>query len=309
MRKKRSISQQLSVNNRFIAAVMFFVLSLVTALPLSAREIQKMEKKMKKKNEGTYNYFADGAKFSLTDANGLTRLYLGPFTLPEKYRVRLPNFTEDLSFSNGYISEDSPTTAVQPYKLLYNGKELQLMAQTPLIDYGARQYNPITTRWNAPDPMSEKYYAYSAYAYCVGDPNNRMDIDGLWDIKVSANSDRSKQPYAILTVTDRTGRIIYRTVVKVKGSYRDRTKTNADTPTGNYKILEWRRTGNNTNYNISSYGPNDLLALDYQKGEAEGKRNGIHVHGGEKGTDKQSLKGTYGCIRISNDDIKELKEL
>ena len=113
----------------------------------------------------------------------------------------------------------------------------------------------------------------------------------------------------VLTVTDRTGRIIYRTVVKVKGSYRDRTKTNADTPTGNYKILEWRRTGNNTNYNISSYGPNDLLALDYQKGEAEGKRNGIHVHGGEKGTDKQSLKGTYGCIRISNDDIKELKEL
>ena len=112
MRKKRSISQQLSVNNRFIAAVMFFVLSLVTALPLSAREIQKMEKK----NEGTYNYFADGAKFSLTDANGLTRLYLGPFTLPEKYRVRQPNSTEDLSFANGYISEILPLFVVVPKK-------------------------------------------------------------------------------------------------------------------------------------------------------------------------------------------------
>lgn len=32
----------------------------------------------------SYDYFADGAKFSLTDANGLTRLYLGPFTLARK---------------------------------------------------------------------------------------------------------------------------------------------------------------------------------------------------------------------------------
>ena len=82
MRKKRSISQQLSVNNRFIAAVLLFVLSLVTALPLSAREIQIMEGK----NEGTYNYFADGAKFSLTDANGLTRLYLGPLMKSLKFK-------------------------------------------------------------------------------------------------------------------------------------------------------------------------------------------------------------------------------
>ena len=37
MRKNRNISRQLSVNNRFITAVMLFVLSLVTALPLRAQ--------------------------------------------------------------------------------------------------------------------------------------------------------------------------------------------------------------------------------------------------------------------------------
>ena len=195
MRKKRSISQQLSVNNRFIAAVMFFVLSLVTALPLSAREIQKMEKK----NEGTYNYFADGAKFSLTDANGLTRLYLGPFTLPEKYRVRLPNSTEDLSFAIGFISQTSPTNAVQPYKLLYNGKELQLMAQTPLIDYGARQYNPITTRWNAQDPMAEKLFDITPFSFCKNNSIVNIDFNGKfpwWAIIAGVAIDYGFQVYS-----------------------------------------------------------------------------------------------------------------
>ena len=37
MRKKRNISHQLSVNNRFIAVILLFVLSLVTALPLRAQ--------------------------------------------------------------------------------------------------------------------------------------------------------------------------------------------------------------------------------------------------------------------------------
>ncbi|MBP5229307.1 MAG: hypothetical protein J6Z32_04085, partial [Bacteroidales bacterium] len=114
-------------------------------------------------------------------------------TLPEKYRVRLPSTTS--VFSTDYISEASPTTAVQPYKLLYNGKELQLMAQTPLIDYGARQYNPVTTRWNAPDPMSEKYYSTSAYAYCIGNPINHSDLYGL---KIDENS---KEEWTRLTTS------------------------------------------------------------------------------------------------------------
>ncbi|MBP5229837.1 MAG: hypothetical protein J6Z32_06820, partial [Bacteroidales bacterium] len=124
-------------------------------------------------------------------------------TLPEKYRVRLPSTTS--VFSTDYISEASPTTAVQPYKLLYNGKELQLMAQTPLIDYGARQYNPVTTRWNAPDPLCEKDMNHSPYSYCKNSPIVLVDLLGLTDyynlngILVRHIDDNSSDKYLLLT--------------------------------------------------------------------------------------------------------------
>ena len=45
-------------------------------------------------------------------------------------------------------------------------------------DYGARQYNPITARWDRPDPLAEKYYGVSPYMYCLGNPVNAIDPDG-----------------------------------------------------------------------------------------------------------------------------------
>jgi len=47
-------------------------------------------------------------------------------------------------------------------------------------DYGARQYNPITARWDRVDPLCEDYYPHSQYAYCLGNPMRYMDIDGLF---------------------------------------------------------------------------------------------------------------------------------
>ena len=60
----------------------------------------------------------------------------------------------------------------------YNGKELQLLANTTLIDYGARQYNTTLTRWTTQDPMAEKYYGISPYMYCARNPINAVDING-----------------------------------------------------------------------------------------------------------------------------------
>jgi len=45
-------------------------------------------------------------------------------------------------------------------------------------DYGARQYNPVTARWDRVDPLSEKYYSISPYAYCMGNPMKYIDPDG-----------------------------------------------------------------------------------------------------------------------------------
>src|SRR6056297_3713365 len=68
-------------------------------------------------------------------------------------------------------------------KYLYNGKELhddQVMgAQLNWYSYGARFYNPQIGRWMNIDPMAEKYDAFSPYNYCVNDPVNRVDPDGM----------------------------------------------------------------------------------------------------------------------------------
>lgn len=64
----------------------------------------------------------------------------------------------------------------QQYK--YNGKELDRMHGLDTYDYGARQYNPIAARWDRMDPLCEKYYDVSPYAYCGNNPINAIDEKG-----------------------------------------------------------------------------------------------------------------------------------
>ena len=51
-------------------------------------------------------------------------------------------------------------------------------AGSPYLDYGARVYDPRTAAWLSQDPLSEKYYSISPYAYCAGNPVNLVDPDG-----------------------------------------------------------------------------------------------------------------------------------
>ena len=68
---------------------------------------------------------------------------------------------------------------VQNHK--YNGKEFDHMHGLNTYDYGARQYNPVTARWDRMDPLCEKFYSTSPYAYCRNNPVIRIDVDGLYD--------------------------------------------------------------------------------------------------------------------------------
>ena len=45
-------------------------------------------------------------------------------------------------------------------------------------DYGARQYNPVTARWDRMDPLCENFYSTSPYVYCGNNPSNMVDYDG-----------------------------------------------------------------------------------------------------------------------------------
>ena len=61
----------------------------------------------------------------------------------------------------------------------YTGKEAQNPDfSTGYTDFGARQYSPTLRRWMTPDPLSEKYYGVSPYAFCNNNPVNFVDPDG-----------------------------------------------------------------------------------------------------------------------------------
>ena len=73
----------------------------------------------------------------------------------------------------------------QANRFRYNSKEEQsslypesVRNAVSYIDYGARQYDPVLGRWFAQDPLSEKYYGNSPYAFCAGNPVKYLDPDG-----------------------------------------------------------------------------------------------------------------------------------
>lgn len=55
-------------------------------------------------------------------------------------------------------------------------------------DYGARQYNPVTARWDRIDPLCEKYYSTSPYVYCENNPVMLVDPDGRIPYKKAVKS-------------------------------------------------------------------------------------------------------------------------
>ena len=83
------------------------------------------------------------------------------------------------------------TAPTSPNRWHFSGKESQsfLSASIPLLDFGARMYDPTTARWTAQDPLAEKYYAVSPYAYCLGNPISLFDPNGtdVWTVDAFGN--------------------------------------------------------------------------------------------------------------------------
>ena len=165
-----------------------------------------------------YTYLADGTKVSALDAEGDGLLYLGSliyrkqgetislesagfaggrFVAKESVMVPMFHVTDHLgsvrAVVDGVSREVVETNDYYPFgsrwnttsdlmdetnRFRYNSKEEQFKFGTPYIDYGARQYDPVLGRWFAQDPLSEKYYSVSPYAFCAGNPVKYLDPDG-----------------------------------------------------------------------------------------------------------------------------------
>ena len=165
-----------------------------------------------------YSYLADGTKVSALDAEGNGLLYLGSliykkqgesislesagfaggrFVAKESGMVPMFHVTDHLgsvrAVVDGISGEVVETNDYYPFgsrwntatnltdqtnRFRYNSKEEQFKFGTPYIDYGARQYDPVLGRWFAQDPLSEKYYGISPYAFCGNNPIRYEDFDG-----------------------------------------------------------------------------------------------------------------------------------
>ena len=66
---------------------------------------------------------------------------------------------------------------MQPFK--YSGKEIETRHGIGWYDFGARRYDHDVARWTTMDPLSEKYYSVSPYAFCNNNPVNFVDPDGM----------------------------------------------------------------------------------------------------------------------------------
>lgn len=76
----------------------------------------------------------------------------------------------------GIFGDADYQEGLQSYK--YNGKELDRMHGLDWYDYGARMYDASIGYWNGVDALSEKYYPFGQYAYCMDRPMRFFDKTG-----------------------------------------------------------------------------------------------------------------------------------
>ena len=180
-----------------------------------------------------YRYLSDGSKVSSCDAGGNGYMYFGTarFTLDNNVPtfesipfsggriVKTSNgyepqyyLTDHLGSTRAIVNHDGQTVeATFDYtsfgvqivnsqmptnstEYRFSGKELQNISDYEIYDFGARQYFPKYAIWGSVDPLSEKYYPITPYAYCANNPVNLIDPDGrMFDWYETLDDDLNKQ--------------------------------------------------------------------------------------------------------------------
>lgn len=120
---------------------------------------------------------------NLTPSSSSDRLSLNPtVTLIQ---------AKDVNVYYPYDTRFSDVFATTTDRYQYSGKEFDRMNG---LDLHARQYDPALGRFTTPDPLSEKYYHLSPYAYCVSNPLRYIDPTGM---EIFINDENSQNEFKL----------------------------------------------------------------------------------------------------------------
>ncbi|MBQ3805116.1 MAG: hypothetical protein II844_04835 [Prevotella sp.] len=116
-------------------------------------------------------------------------------------------------FGTPYSAEDFATHNPDQQDRKYNGKEFDATHGLNAYDYGARQYCSLFGRWDRMDPLCEKYYSVSPYAYCANNPVKNVDYDGkevyLFSTSLPGANWVPFATHTFIVVQNRQGNITY----------------------------------------------------------------------------------------------------
>jgi RHS repeat-associated protein len=168
--------------------------------------------------KATYTYIADGTKASVIDSAGKGFIYIRTMVYTKEFLTKTLESTSfgggrinktgnnnyDINYfitdhlgstraivnaNNGAITAqynyypfgkpwEDPYSPVSTNRYTFSGKEKQTVRNLGWLDFSARMLNGEIPIFTTQDPLAEKYYSISPYAYCAGNPINAIDEKG-----------------------------------------------------------------------------------------------------------------------------------
>ena len=232
----------------------------------------------------------------------------------------------------------SVASTSSPNRWHFSGKESQsfLYANIPLLDFGARMYNPTIARWTTSDPMSEKYYGISPYVYCLGNPISIIDPNGMdiWTMDEKGNvvwvkeSDDHRLYYMnndgllsddYVSVSDRSILDdLTKTEAKVDGGAKVSSHTSKTGINDIFKVfkfasdktkVEWAVHRNGDTYTIGT-GHNSYSASSWEDYTKDKPNATLHSHPGINAiVDDETYSMGYGATQYDNDKNKVKRDI
>ena len=178
--------------------------------------------------------------------------------------------------------------------------------------FGARFYDPAIMRWYVPDPLAEKHYAWTPYAYVYNNPMNLIDPFGLDSVYVL---DQATRPLDNGTPGESYTASIY--VVQngtINGPYSGSSYPNSISNTDNNTTHNTLKDGEHLYNNASGHDGGDKQGLNIVNEAGERKAPGIdpngndipmtvvNVHEGTSDLGNAKSRGSWGCITIKPSD-------